>query len=215
MASFNDLSSRAQIGIIVGAAVGITALLYFLVFDGMSSANATARMELESKRNEITRLREFEPRLAELNLQIEQLKQQLEIQKQIVPDDKDADRFMHLMQEQAAAAGVQIRRYTARPVAAREFYSEAPFEIDLDGPYFGVLDFFQRVARLERIINISNLQMAGVETTGAGVGRRRYQYGPGQSVIASCVATTFFSTDLAGSPGAPSAAAPGAPGPGR
>jgi type IV pilus assembly protein PilO len=198
MAGFNDLPSKAQFGIIFGVAIAVTVALYLLMFQGMSEANATASAQLESKRNEIAKLREYEPRLAELNSQIELLKRQLEIQKQIVPDAKEADRFMHLMQETATAAGVNIRRYTARPVATREFYAEVPFEIDLDGPYFGVLDFFQRIAKLERIINISNLQMAAVAQ--GGVVRRRYPYVAGQTVVASCVATTFFSSDLAGTP---------------
>jgi Tfp pilus assembly protein PilO len=125
-----------------------------------------------------------------------------------VPDEKEVDRFMHLIQDLAAASGIEIRRYTAQPVATREFYSEAPFEIDLDGPYYGVLSFFDRVAKLERIVNISNLKMAAVTRPEGGVVRRRYQYGPGQTVVVGAVATTFFSHDLLGTPGAQAPAAP-------
>jgi len=39
-------------------------------------------------------------------------------------------------------AGIEIRRYTAKPVSTREFYTEVPFEVELDGPYYSVLNFF-------------------------------------------------------------------------
>ena len=99
----------------------------------------------------------FKLALQEVNRRVELLKQQLEIQKRIVPDEKEAADFIHLLQDKASSSGVEIRRYTAKPIATRDYYSEVPFEIDLDGPYYGVRDFFDRVGRLERIVNISNL----------------------------------------------------------
>ena len=33
-----------------------------------------------------------------------------------------------------------------------------PFEAQADGPYFNVLDFFSRLSRLSRIINVGDLQ---------------------------------------------------------
>ena len=53
------------------------------------------------------------------------------------------------------------------PVGNKEFYSEVPFAIDIDGPYYSVLNFFQRVAELERIVNVSNMQMGNTKSSGA------------------------------------------------
>jgi Tfp pilus assembly protein PilO len=30
-----------------------------------------------------------------------------------------------------------------------------PFEMELDGPYYSMLNFFDRVGKLERIVNVS------------------------------------------------------------
>jgi type IV pilus assembly protein PilO len=135
--------------------------------------------------------------LNELAAQIENLKVQLERQRQIVPDEKEAPRFMHLVQAQAAAAGIEIRRYTAKPTSTREFYVEVPFEIELDGSYYSLVNFFERVAKVERIINISGLKMATVNDPKEANPKRRYQYAPSESVVATCTATTFFSSQAA------------------
>ena len=125
----------------------------------------------------------------------------------MVPDEKHADQFMHVLQEQASAAGIEIRRYTAKPVATRDYYSEVPFEIDIDGPYYGVVTFFDKVANLGRIINIGNLQMATPARQSDAKTKKKYIYAPGESVVASCTATTFFSRSPEAAPAAPAAPA--------
>jgi type IV pilus assembly protein PilO len=132
----------------------------------------------------------------------------MEIQKKIVPDDKDADQFIRLLHDTAATSGIEIRRYSAMPVGNHEFYSDVPFAIDIDGPYYSVLNFFQRVSELERIVNIDNLQMTNTKTTGPAKVKGSYKYAPGETVVASCTATTFFSHE----PETPAAAQPGRPG---
>jgi hypothetical protein len=51
------------------------------------------------------------------------------------------------------------------------------------------------VAKLERIINIHGLQMASVKKPQEAKVKKMYQYAAGESVVATCVATTFFSHD--------------------
>ena len=203
MAKFNDMPVTARLGIIIVGAVVLTVALYMLVYKSIADQNESDAKSLASKQAEIAQLQPYQNKLAELNRSIEGLKQQLELQKRIVPDEKEIENFIRMLQSEASKSNVEIRRYTASPVASKEFYSEAPFYIELDGPYYSVLDFFQRVGRMERIINISDLAMASVtKPTGAKV-KKTYKYQPNESVVASCVATAFYSHDTAPAPAAP------------
>jgi type IV pilus assembly protein PilO len=92
------------------------------------------------------------------------------------------------------------------PVANKDFYTELPFELELDGPYYSMLNFFDRVGKLERIVNVSNLLVASVKKPSDAKTKHTYAYAPGESVVATCTATTFFSHDMT-----PPAAAPGTP----
>jgi hypothetical protein len=58
-----------------------------------------------------------------------------------------------------------------------------------------MLNFFERVAKLERIINVSNLQMGSLHSKDGGGFKKNYAYAPQESVGVKCVATTFFSRD--------------------
>src|SRR3954468_20892736 len=160
MANFREMSLGTQLALATVVALAIVGAGYWFMIKPAMEQNATAQSALDQQKLQNDSLRVFKAKLPELEANIASLKQQLEIQKKIVPDDKEADQFMHMMQDTAQAAGVEVRRYTSKGVASHEFYSELPFEMDIDGPYYSVLNFFERTAKLERIINISGMKMA-------------------------------------------------------
>jgi type IV pilus assembly protein PilO len=196
MENFSELSGLKQWGMLLAGALLLTGVAYFFEFKSMQDANTAAQQSLDAKRQENRELESYKPKLAEMDRQVASLKQQLEIEQTIVPDEKEVDGFMRLMDSEAEKSGIEIRRYTAQPVTAKEFYSEVPFELELDGPYYSVLNFFDRVSKLERIVNVSDLLVASTRHPSDAKTKHTYQYAPNESVVATCTATTFFSHDM-------------------
>ncbi len=202
--NFSELSGIKQwLAVIAGGAV-LTGALYFTVFKSQSEKNTAAQHALEDKIRENNELESYRPKLKQMEQQLAELKQQLEIEQRIVPDEKEVDDFMTMMDAEAAKAQIELRRYKALDVKSQQYYSEVPFQIDVDGRYYDVLGFFDRVSKLERIVNISNLLVASTKNANGAKVKKTYQYAPSESVVASFTATTYFSHDQ------PSAAAPGA-----
>jgi type IV pilus assembly protein PilO len=201
--NFSELSGIKQWGLAVGSVALITAALYFTYFKAQRSGNQSAQQALDAKLQENAQLEPYVTKLAEIDRQVASLQQQLEIEKRIVPDEKEVPDFMQMLDAEAVKAGIEVRRYTAQPAATKDFYTEVPFEIELDGPYYSMLNFFDHVAKLERIVNVSNLLVANVKKPSDAKAKHSYQYAPNESVVATCVATTFFSHDIA-----PAAATP-------
>lgn len=202
---WSELSAIKQLGVFLVIALVLTGVAYYLVDKSIMDANEATRKQIVAVKAENDSLRPYENKVRDLDQQIENLKQQLEIQKRIVPDEKEADNFIRLVQSTASAAGVEVRLYNAKPTAAKEFYVEAPFDLNLDGPYYSMLNFFDKLAKQERIITVSNLQMAALEKSDAARVRRKYAYAPNETVVASCTATTYFSREAQAA--APAAAA--------
>jgi len=189
----------------VGAAL-VTGALYFTTFKSQQEANAVAQQALDAKLQENRELESYRPKLAEMDRQVASLKQQLEIERHIVPDEKEVDGFMKMLDAEALKAGVEIRRYTADPVSAKEFYTEVPFELELDGPYYSVVNFFNQVGKLERIVDVAGLLVSSTKKPSDAKAKHTYQYAPNESVVATCTATTFFSHDMAPPASSPAAA---------
>jgi type IV pilus assembly protein PilO len=193
--NFNELSGVKQWGaVIVGGAL-VTVALYFTMFKTQSDKNAAALHAVQVKVQENNELESYRPKLKDMERQLASLKQQLEIERRIVPDEKQLDTFIETMDSEAQKAGVEVRRYSAKPVVAKEYYSEVPFDMELDGPYYSMLNFFDRVGKLERIVNVSGLLVSTTKTPSAAKAKHTYQYAPNESVVATCTATTFFSHD--------------------
>jgi len=135
------------------------------------------------------------------------LNKQLDTLKTIVPEEKEADEFIRLIQGAASASSVQVRRLKALAIVPKEYHYEMPFEIQADGPYFNVLDFFGRMGRLSRIINVGDLAFDAPEN-GKGT---KYPVRPGTTVSGTFTATTFFTkpADSGAAPAPASGAKPG------
>src|SRR5258707_14021228 len=135
---------------------------------------------------EVTQLQVYRQRYGELKSQMDALSKQLETLKTIVPEEKEVDEFIRLLQGAASASNVQVRRLTAQPIVAKEYHYDMPFEIQADGPYFNILDFFGRLSRLSRIINVGDLDF---EDASANKGAK-YATRPGTTVSGVFTAMT-------------------------
>jgi hypothetical protein len=81
--------------------------------------------------------------------------------------------------------------------------------VEFDGPYYSLLGFFDRLGKVERIVNVSNLLLASTRNPGSAKAKHTYQYAPSETVVATCLTTTYFSHDL--DPASPAASKPGPP----
>jgi type IV pilus assembly protein PilO len=198
----NAMSTPIKSAIMLALAAALVAGAWFAYpgVGAMKEQNKQDAVKLEAKNKENADLHQFESKLNDLDRQVVMLKQQMELQKRIVPDDKDADKFIILLQETASTAGINLRKLEAKPVATKEFYAEVPFAIEIDGPYYNVLSFFEKLAGQTRIVNVDGLAMKSLAKN------TKFQYAPNDSVEVAATAKTFFSREAQ-----PAAAAPAAP----
>src|ERR1700683_4788352 len=152
--NFDEISGVKQWGAVLLGGALVTTALYFTVFKAQTDKNAAAQHAVQIKVQENNELESYRPKLKDMERQLANLKQQLEIERRIVPDEQQVDSFIETMDGGEAKAGVELRRDSAKPVAAKEYYSEIPFDMELDGPYYSMLNFFDRVGKLERIVNV-------------------------------------------------------------
>jgi type IV pilus assembly protein PilO len=176
--------------------LGLAVVLIAAGFYVPGSPVASVRQSLESAQQEekplaadVASLRVYKQRRAELQSEMDALSKQLATLQTIVPEDKQIDQFIIMVQSAAASSGVSIRQIKAQPIAAKQFYFEVPFEIDADGPYFSVLDFFAKLGRLSRIINVGDMKLTSISSKSGTT----FHMTPGTSVTGVMTITTFFS----------------------
>jgi len=207
--SFREWPWPLQALLYVGLAVVLVLAGLFipgLPLESVRTQLETAQGDLKPLEAEVQNLRVYKQRRAELQTEMDALQKQLATLQTIVPEDKETDQFILMVQRSAISAGVSIRTLTAKPIGQKPYYFEMPFDIEADGPYYSVLDFFARLGRLSRIINVGDLKLTSVGTAGASGGK--FHVTPGTSVTGTFTITTFF-TNASEQPAA--AATAGAP----
>jgi type IV pilus assembly protein PilO len=179
---------KLVIALVLAAVVG-GGSYYFMVMP-VQEKNKQEQAALDKKVAENNNLKQYESKLADLDRQIVQLKAQIANQKLIVPDDKDTDKFIVLLQETASNAGIQLRKLESKTVSNKDYYAELPFAIEVDGPFYGVLNFFDKLSGQTRIVNVENLTMKA-----NGKGQAKYPLAPTDSVNVTAIAKTFYSRE--------------------
>src|SRR6266481_1266937 len=150
---FRDMSVIMQA--LVAAAVAVVLVLVGVYVPGSPIARerdeVDRAVQQRTKLNqEVQQLSVYKQRYGELKQQMDALSKQLDTLKTIVPEEKEVDEFIRLLQGAASASNVQLRRLTSLAIVPKEYHYEMPFEVQADGPYFNVLDFFGRLGRLSR-----------------------------------------------------------------
>jgi Tfp pilus assembly protein PilO len=171
----------------------------------------TAVQKKTKLNQEVTQLQVYKQRYGELKQQMDGLSKQLETLKTIVPEEKETDEFIRLLQGAASASNVSIRRLKAQAIVPKEYHYEMPFEVQADGPYFNLLDFFGRLGRLSRIINVGDLTFDDPDKPKGA----KYATRPGTTVSGIFTATTFFTKPADTGAAAPAAGAKPAAGAAR
>ncbi|MGD0456122.1 MAG: type 4a pilus biogenesis protein PilO [Terriglobia bacterium] len=197
--SFNDLPAAVQIAIFVLSAVlAGGAVFYFYVLplkeQRDSARNEVDRLTAENKLNQI-----FEQQRKQYLNRIAQLEKQLDTLRSIVPEERATDDFMRMVFEDGRATEVNIRTFVPQAMEPKDIYTEMPFNVRLDGTYYGLLGFFARLANEQRIVSVSGLSLGPPEGGGMGA----FKLHPGETVGANCVLTTYFSRVSTAAPSTP------------
>ena len=197
--SFNDLPAAVQIAILVLIPVLLGGAVFYFYVLPLKEKRDSLRIEVdrltaENKLNQI-----FELQRTQYLNRIAQLEKQLDALRSIVPEEQATDDFMRRVFEDGRATEVNIRTFIPQALAPKDIYTEMPFSLRLDGTYYELLTFFDRLAHEQRIVSVSGLSLGAPEGGGMGA----FKIHPGETVGANCLLTTYFSRVSTAAPPTP------------
>jgi len=191
--SFRDWPWPLQALFYAALAVALVLAGYYVPGSPLASVRSdleSAQSELKPLQADVESLRVYRQRRTELQADMDALQKQLATLQTIVPEEKQTDQFILMVDRAANSSGVTIRSLTAGPVDQQPYYFEMPFGIQADGPYYSVMDFFSKMGRLSRIINVGDLKLDAIAAGRSG----KAHIAPGTSVEGTFTITTFFTS---------------------
>ena len=118
----------------------------------LSAQVAQKRADLDLRRNKTNARGEFERELRDLNAELKRAEARL-------PDQREIADLLSSVAASGRASGLEIVLFRQKPEVYHDFYAGVPVEMQMRGTYHDVALFLDRVKRLDRIVNISDISM--------------------------------------------------------
>jgi type IV pilus assembly protein PilO len=114
------------------------------------------RLQLQRKLSEVRAVAANEQAVRE---EIAQLEKKLTVALRQLPDSKELPVLLTDVTSLGKNAGLDFKAFRPQQEIRRAFYAEVPIDIEFSGGYHDIAAFFDQIARLPRIINITALDM--------------------------------------------------------
>lgn len=171
MMNFESLENipRSQkiMGIVLLVIIIVGGFIYFIFLPNKTEMDILKNNIFELNRqinNNEVKLR----RLDQLKVENRQLQLKLnELQAQL-PAEQEVSGLLKQISDLSVESGLEIKLWkpSGRKKAPSGLYIEIPVDVEVSGGYHALARFFDRVSKLPRIVNITNLSMEGVKVVG-------------------------------------------------
>lgn len=169
-----------KVGMLCAAVALIVGLYWFLIYRDYSAKLDAKQAILTKKQQELNEQMVILADLPKFRQETADMKSKRQKALEQLPNEKDIDKLLEDISSLAIESGLEILLFKPQQEVKRNFYAEIPVELKLSGGYHDLALFYDKIASLPRIVNISDLLI------------EKPQEVDGRNILqASCTAKTY------------------------
>ena len=165
------------LGILVLVMVG---LYVYLIYWPNLELLKKKRADMEQLERQVRELRTVAANMKRFQAEAAKLREELQVAITQLPTSKEIPTLLSNVSQLGKDSGLEFILFRPAPEVSKDFYAEIPVEMRVKGTYHNVAAFFDKVGKLPRIVNISDVAMDGAKEVSG-----RWE------ITTSCTATTF------------------------
>ena len=160
------LPRQQKIGILAGLILFLLVIGYFYVYlPGDDKATKLAE-EITAVRGDRDKKKALSANLPRLQKELQEWDAKLKAAVAQLPDRKEIPDLLSSLSTKAREAGLEILLFRPRAENFQEFYAEIPVDIVVRGGFFNAVTFFDEVGKLNRLVNIDNIDLKNPKVGG-------------------------------------------------
>jgi Tfp pilus assembly protein PilO len=172
------------VGLAIGLVVGtlIFGAVSWRVLQPMRDQLAAGEQQLAELQTKIQEGRAAKQQLPKFREEVHQLEMELDKLLRILPARRNTPDLLRRIRSLAEQGDFALRRFTPGQLSDKEFFSEWPIAVSVEGGYHNLALFFDRISRFSRIINIEDLNVTalagpkGTHTLAASFNAKTFVY---------------------------------------
>ena len=178
--SLIKLPAKQKAYILLGILAFIAGLYWYLIYKPKTAELAELNVRLEKLQAELNESMAIAADLPRFKAEVSRLNDELKKALLELPDKKEIPSLLTNISKLGIESGLEFIRFKPMNEVPSGFYAKVPVEISLKGAYHEVATFFDKVSKLSRIVNITNINMSGAKEEGGKV-----------ILTTPCLATTY------------------------
>jgi len=192
---FGNIPKR-QLYLLIGLlAAGVVAAYAYLLMMPLWEEKGRHETTLEKLQADLQQKRLIAANRPKLEAEIKALEKQLSDALVRLPEEKEIPKLLTQVNTLGQQNGLEFLLFRPASPAKKGFYAEVPIEMRVQGQYHSLGGFLDRVSKLERIVNVSDIKVTPLATAQAQRSDR--------SIVADMKATTYTFLEKGGSTSAP------------
>ncbi len=183
----------AKVGIGAALSVLVAFVYWFIFYSDVSSKIEGAQRQTKALRDQLAQQQQAQATYFADRGELALREQRARELNKVLPATPEEDAFLSSIQQASNAAGIDLKGYSPQEEVTQSFYAKIPMRLDMTGHFHQIAKFAYELGKVDRIINVENIELADPHVVGDEVVLR-----------ARCLATAFHSVtpkDAARGPG--------------
>ncbi|MGH7394181.1 MAG: type 4a pilus biogenesis protein PilO [Candidatus Methylomirabilales bacterium] len=184
---FANIPKRQQYIALVAAGILLLYGWWSFLFSPAWEERDRLRTQLAGLEQQLFQKKRIAANLPQLEAEIKQLQARLKASVARLPEEKEIPTLLTQVNSLGEESGLVFTLFRPQAAVKKDFYAEVPIQVRVEGSFHALGAFFDRMGKMERIMNIGTLSVSPAPATGQD-GRRRAS---DMTIIAEFNATTF------------------------
>ena len=154
-------SQKIALGVMVLAVIGGAG--HFLLLSPKMAEVEQLRTGNASLQSQVTQNRALAAGLATFRQEAAVLRRRLEVAKARLPEEKEVPGLYRQISSLALQSGLTISLFQPKEPKPTDVYDEIPIILTAEASYHQLGEFFERIARLPRVVTLNGLKLEGIQ----------------------------------------------------
>ncbi len=135
------------------------AVYFFVIQSGLESDIASLKNTIRMRKAELAELQKNLIKVKEFETNTKRLEKKLKEALSLLPEKSEIPTLLEKVSNLAEKAGLDIQEFQPLPEMQQDFYVKVPVKLKLAGSYHEMMNFFDAVSKLRRVVNITQVDM--------------------------------------------------------
>lgn len=155
----DEKSLLTKIAILMAIVVLLSGVYWYFFWSPNDQKLSNLEKSLQSKQKRLAELENIKKDLPKFEAEFERLNKEFQVASLKLPKEEEIPSLINSIYSDISASGLEPQVFAPKKSRKQEIYAEIPIEMEVVGGFHELANFFDRISRLPRIVNVQDLNL--------------------------------------------------------